>query len=186
MSSKYKFCDPDKLYFVSFAIVYWIDLFIRNEYKDIMLDSWRYCQLHKGLELYGWCIMTSHIHMIIGTETNKPEDIMRDMKRHTSEKLRGAIIKHPGESRREWMLSMMQKAGEENCHNRGFQLWQQDNHPILLSTLKIAHQKLDYTHYNPVTSGIVEKPEDYLYSSARNYIGLKGLINVRLLDPLLR
>ena len=80
MSSKYKFNDPDKLYFVSFAVVYWIDLFIRNEYKDIMLESWRHCQVHKGLQLFGWCIMTSHVHMIIGFENNKPENIMRDMK----------------------------------------------------------------------------------------------------------
>jgi hypothetical protein len=80
---------------------------------------------------------------------------------------------------------MMKKAGKENCHNREFQLWQQDNHPILLSSLKIAHQKLDYTHYNPVTAGIVEKPEDYLYSSAKNYLGIKGLIDAILLDSLL-
>jgi hypothetical protein len=124
--------------------------------------------------------------MIIGSGENRLENIMRDMKRHTSEKLKEAIIKHPTESRREWILAMMQKAGKENCHNRDFQLWQQDNHPIQLSTLKIAHQKLDYTHYNPVISGIVEKPEDYLYSSARNYAGMKGLIDVLLLDPLLR
>ena len=80
---------------------------------------------------------------------------------------------------------MMKKAGKENCHNREFQLWQRDNHPILLSSLKIAHQKLDCTHYNPVMAGILEKPEDYLYSSARNYLGIKGLIDVILLDPLL-
>jgi hypothetical protein len=84
------------------------------------------------------------------------------------------------------MLAMLRKAGQENCHNKEFQLWQQDNHPIQLFSSKIAHQKLDYTHYNPVVSGIVEKPEDYLYSSARNYIGLKGLIDVMLLEPLLR
>ena len=186
MSSKYKFCDPEKLFFVSFAVIGWIDLFIRNEYKNIMLESWRYCITHKGLEFYGWCIMTSHIHMIIGADLNKPEHIMRDMKRHTSEKLKDAIINHTGESRKEWMLEMMRNAGRANCHNNEFQLWQQDNHPIQLNTLKIAHQKLDYAHYNPVVSGIVEKPEDYLYSSARNYIGMKGLIDVILLDPLLR
>ena len=98
--------------------------------------------------------------MIIGAEGNKPENIMRDMKRYTSEKLKEAIVKHPGESRNEWILVMMQRAGKENCHNSEFQLWQQDNHPIQLPTFKIAHQKLDYTHYNPVVSGIVEKPED--------------------------
>lgn len=63
------------------------------------------------------------------------------------------------------------------------QLWQQDNHPIQLSRLNIARQKLDYPHYNPVVSGIVGKPEDYLYRSTRNYMGMKGLVDVSLLDP---
>jgi hypothetical protein len=49
---------------------------------------------------------------------------------------------------------------------------QQDNHPIELFDHKILHQKLDYVHYNPVVAGIVEKPEDYLYSSARDYCGV--------------
>jgi len=65
MSNKYKFNNPDELYFVSFALVYWIDLFIRNEYKDILLDSWKYCMDKKRLQIFGWCIMTSHVHMII-------------------------------------------------------------------------------------------------------------------------
>jgi len=100
MSGKYKFHNSDKLYFVSFAVIYWIDLFVLNEYKDIMLESWRHCQIHKGLELYGWCIMTSHIHMLIGSGDNKPENIMGDMKRQTSEKLRESIVNHPAKSER--------------------------------------------------------------------------------------
>jgi len=43
MSRKYKFNDQDQLYFVTFAVVNWIDLFIRNEYRDIMLESWKHC-----------------------------------------------------------------------------------------------------------------------------------------------
>ncbi len=77
MSRKYKFRDNDKQYFVTFAVIHWIDLFIREEYKKIMLDSWKYCVQNKGMELYGWCIMTSHIHMIIGSYANKPERIMQ-------------------------------------------------------------------------------------------------------------
>jgi hypothetical protein len=50
MSTKYKFHDQDKLYFISFAVVNRIDLFIRNEYKDIMIASWKHCQENKGLE----------------------------------------------------------------------------------------------------------------------------------------
>ena len=81
MSTKYKFTEQDKLYFISFTVVYWIDLFTRNEYKTILLNSWKYCQAHKGLEIYAWCIMTNHVHMIIGTRENKLEHIMRDMKK---------------------------------------------------------------------------------------------------------
>ena len=184
MSTKYKFSDQHQLYFVIFAGVNWIDLFIRNEYKEIMLASWRHCQAKKGLEIYGWCIMSSHIHMVIGTHGDKLENIMRDMKKHTSTALKEAIKNHPGESRREWMLWMMERAGKENIKNQNFQLWQQDNHPIELPTPKILHQKLDYIHYNPVVAGIVEKPEDYLYSSARDYFGMPGLMDIIMVEPL--
>ena len=186
MSSKYKFRDQEKLYFVTFAVVYWIDLFVRNEYKDIMLDSWRHCIANKGMELYGWCIMTSHVHMVIGSHGEKLEDIMRDMKRHTAEKLRAAIQQHPGESRKEWLLELMSRAGTANSNNRGFQLWQQDNHPIELTTPERKHQKLDYVHRNPVIAGIVEKPEEYTYSSAKDYCGKEGLIGLLFIDPILR
>ncbi|MGZ6251429.1 MAG: REP-associated tyrosine transposase, partial [Candidatus Chromulinivorax sp.] len=71
-----------------------------------------------------------------------------------------------------------------NSNNINFQLWQQHNNPVELSSKQIAWQKLEYIHQNPVKAGIVEKPEDYLYSSARNYYGLKGLIDIDLLDPM--
>ena len=111
MSTKYKFKNQDQLHFITFAVVKWIDLFTRNEYKEILLDSWRYCQKHKGLEIFGWCIMTNHVHMIIGSHGDKLEDIMRDMKKHTSIALKAAIKDHPAESRREWLLELMEKAG---------------------------------------------------------------------------
>ena len=185
MSSKYKFKDQSQLYFVTFAVINWIDLFIRDEYRQIILESWKYCREHKGLELYSYCIMTSHIHMIIGSNNDHLENIMRDMKRHTSEKLRQAIKSHPAESRKGWLLWMMERAGKKNSNNISFQLWRQDNHPIELKDAKHIHDTLDYIHNNPVAAGIVEKAEDYLYSSARNYYEMKGMIEVMLLDPLL-
>jgi putative transposase len=102
----------------------------------------------------------------------------------TSQQLRAAIENNSQESRREWMLWMMHRAGKKNSNNEGFQLWQQDNHPIELSTHKMLHQKLDYIHNNPVEAGFVDKPEDYLYSSAKNYYGLPALSEVILVDPL--
>lgn len=88
--------------------------------------------------------MTSHIHMIIGTNKEKLEDIMGDMKKHTSLELKRAIKNHPAESRREWLLWMMERAGKRNSQNLNFQLWRQDNHPIELSNFKMLQQKLDY------------------------------------------
>lgn len=151
-----------------------------------MITSWKYCQLNKGLEIFGWCIMTSHIHMIIGTHGENLENITRDLKKHTSLALKATIERHPAESRKEWMLWMMKRAGKKNSQNVCFQLWQQDNHPIELYDLKILHQKLDYIHYNRVVAEIVEKPEDYLYSSARTYWGMPGLIDIMLVEPLMQ
>ena len=178
MSRKYKFSDSEGLYFISFAVINWIDVFIRNEYKDIVLKSWKYCIENKGLQIYGWCIMSSHIHMIIGSQKDKPENIVRDMKSFTSTQIRKAITNNPQESRKEWMLEMMYKAVDKNGNNDGFQFWQQNNQPILLDNNFIMDQKLEYIHLNPVVTGIVERPEDYLYSSARDFAGRKGLIDI--------
>jgi REP element-mobilizing transposase RayT len=178
MSRKYKFGDSSKLYFISFAVVYWIDLFIRKEYKDVMLESWRFCQTEKELEIYGWCIMSSHVHMIIGSRGRALEKTVGEMKSFTSRALRKAISEHDRESRREWMMSMMEVAGMGNSNNGDWQLWQQNNKPLEILTGAMFYQKLNYIHRNPVEAGFVENEEDYLYSSARDFYGKAGLIEL--------
>ena len=126
--------------------------------------------------------MTSHVHMIIGTHGNKMEDILRDFKSFTSRELRNAIKEHPGESRKEWILWMMERAGKKNNNNNDHQLWQQHNHPIELSDNKMMQQKLDYLHMNPVEAGFVANLEDYIYSSAIDYAGNKGLIDILYIE----
>jgi putative transposase len=111
MSRKYKFGDNDQLYFISFAVVYWIDLFIRKEYKDILIESWKYCKKEKDLEIYGWCIMSSHVHMIVGTKGRSLDKIIGEMKSYTSRSLRKAIEEHTGESRKECL-----PAGRQGCY----------------------------------------------------------------------
>jgi putative transposase len=178
MSRKYKFGDSTELYFISFAVIHWIDLFIRKEYKDIVLDSWRFCQKEKGLEIYGWCIMSSHVHMIVVTAGRPLEKTIGEMKSFTSRSLRKAIENNPEESRKEWIKEMMLQARLNNNNNNDWQLWQQYNHPIELRNSEIFHQKLQYVHDNPVEAGYVEKEEEYLYSSARDFYGKKGLIEL--------
>ena len=57
----YKITDQGAMYFVSFAVVGWIDIFSRKEYRDIIIESLKYCQEHKGLVIYAWCIMSNHV-----------------------------------------------------------------------------------------------------------------------------
>jgi len=185
MSKKYKFTDNSKLYFVSFAVTNWIDLFIRNEYREILINNIKHCQAKKDLELYCWCIMTSHVHLIIGTSGNALSNIMRDLKRHTSEELHKAIANNKTESRKEWMLWLIESAAKKNRNDAKFQWWQSENHPIELTTQKMAWQKLDYTHYNPVEAGFVKNTTDWFYSSAADYNGDKGLLDIMLLDPMI-
>ena len=179
MGRKYKFHDHQKLHFVSFATVNWIDVFTRRVYCDIVVDSLKYCIENKGLELYGWCIMPSHVHLIIGTENGNLSDIIRDLKRHTSKMLLKTISENMHESRREWMMWMFGRAGKRNTNNEQYQFWQQNNHPIELSTAEMFDQRLDYLHYNPVESGAVRNPPDYLFSSAIDYYtDEKGLLPI--------
>ena len=185
MSKKYKFTNNSKLYFVSFAVTNWIDLFIRNEYRNILPDSIKHCQTEKDLELYGWCLMTSHVHLIIGSSGNALSNIMSVLKRNTSEELHKAITNNKTESRKEWMEWMIERAAKKTSNNAKFQLWQPENHPIELSTQKITWQKLDYINYNPAEAGFVNETTDWLYSSAIDSNNGKGLLDVILLDPLI-
>ena len=179
MSRNYKIRDQEKLHFVTFTVVNWIDVFVRIEYKDIVVHSLNYCIDKKGLEVFVWCIMTSHIHLIVGTKgDNKLEDIIRDIKRHTSKKLLSAIFENPKESRKDWLKWMFERAGKKNSNNKMYQFWQQHSHPIELNTNYLMEQKLEYIHLNPVKAGIVSEAEDYLYSSAKDYTGGKGMVNI--------
>jgi REP element-mobilizing transposase RayT len=88
-------------------------VFVREEYMKIVTDSWKFCQQQKGVEIYGWCIMPSHVHMLIGSNKNKLEDIVWDMKSHTSSAIRKALNNNPQASRNEWIIWMCKRVGKE-------------------------------------------------------------------------
>ncbi len=181
MSRNYKFHNQEKPYFISFATVNWVDVFTRSLYKDILVESINYCIENKGLIVYGWIIMPNHVHMLIGTEKEKMQDILRDLKKFTSRNILKAIIENPMESRKEWMLWMFKRAGANNGNNKEYQFWQQHNQPIELSDNFMLDQKLDYLHNNSVEAGFVCEPQHYKYCSAIDYAGGKGLVKIVLI-----
>ena len=182
MSRNYKINDQSALYFVTFSVVQRVDVFTRPLYKDILVKSFQYCIQHKGLEVYAYVIMTNHVHAIVGSNKEPISNIIRDFKRHTSKEILKAIEANMQESRRDWMLWIFKQAGKRNPNYEFYQFWQQNNHPIELNTNQLLEQKLAYIHQNPVKAGIVDEPEAYLYSSARNYAGQPGLLAVTLIE----
>ena len=169
MSRKYKFKNEEGAYFISFAIVNWIDVFTRDIYFSCIVESLDFCRKNKGMEIYGYCIMPSHIHLIFRSSNNAPSGLIRDFKGFTSKKVINLIRDNTQESRKEWLLWMLERAGKKNSNLTKYQFWQQNNHPIEIWTLKVFEQKLNYVHQNPVQTGFVTDPIDYKYSSARNY-----------------
>ncbi|NMM48337.1 REP-associated tyrosine transposase [Marinigracilibium pacificum] len=183
MSEKYKFNNPEGIYFVTCTVVFWIDLFTRKEYKHIILDTLEYYQRKRGLNIHAYCIMPSHIHMIIssGNKDSSLAAIMRDFKKLSNKRIITEIGRI-NESRSEWLLRAFEKAGSKLKRITSNKIWIDGNHPIELDSNLIMEQKLDYIHNNPVDSEIVDEPEKYWYSSARDYFGdKKGLIDVKLL-----
>jgi len=178
MSRNYKFHNPEGLYFVSFATVFWVDVFVRRLYFDCIVESLNHCVEEKGMEIYAWCIMPSHIHLVFRSTVEKPEELIGGFKSYTSRKLIALITGNMQESRREWLLNSFKKAGAANSNNSKNQFWQQHNNPIELWSLAVIQQKIDYTHNNPVEAGFVENDYEYLYSSARDYCGINGLVKV--------
>jgi REP element-mobilizing transposase RayT len=184
MSTGYQIKEQDKLYYVTFQVVRWIDIFTRRTYRDIVVDSLAFCQKNKGLEIFAYVIMSNHIHLLIRSsevESNRLSDTVHDFKSYTAKKILEAI-QTGSESRKEWMLNLFAFSAKQHKRNEQHQLWTHENHAELVYSEKFMGQKLNYIHENPVRSGIVAKAEDYLYSSARNYAELEGVLDITKLE----
>lgn len=182
MSEKYKFLNPQGIYFTTSTIVDWIDLFTRKEYCEIVVDSLSHCQKNKGLVIHAWCLMTSHLHLIVSSRGKQLlSDILRDFKTYTNEKFVGCISSI-NESRKDWLLKHFSERADSIKRVAHYKIWQDGNHPIELSTNAMIDQRLHYTHYNPVEAGFVTEPEHYVWSSAIDYSGDKGLLKIEFLD----
>jgi REP element-mobilizing transposase RayT len=170
------------LQFITFATVGRIDALTRPEYKKILIDSLELFKKERGLILYAYVIMPSHVYLIVSAkEEGDILEIIKDFKRHSSRELLKKIAKNSLESRKQWMLWLMGTEGRKRGNKKAFQFWQADDRPIQLSTDETTGALLKYLHDIPVVEELVAKPEHYLYSSAANYAGDNGLIKVDFL-----
>lgn len=150
MSDQYRVRNPEEIHFVTFTIVDWVDVFIRPVYKQLIIDSLVYCQRNKGLEIYAYCLMTNHLHLLVSAKHSfYLPDIIRDFKKHTNKKLI-QLFEEENESRRDWMLYRFRYHVKYNNRIQNYKVWQDGYHGIECYNVKVLLQKLDYIHNNPV------------------------------------
>lgn len=172
MSEKYK-THSDGLYFVTFSVVGWLDVFTRRVYQEILIDSINYCKQNKQLKIFCYCIMPSHVHFITYSENGSLSNVLRDLKAHTAKQLIKAIEENPQESKKELFLKLFKYFGSKSSQNQQMQFWKHDNHPFYLYSNKMIEQKIDYIHNNPVEAGFVNNANEWRLSSANEESPIK-------------
>jgi REP element-mobilizing transposase RayT len=181
MPTGYQIKDQTSAYYLTFQIVYWIDLFTRNRYREIIIDSLKFCQQNKSLEIFAFVIMSNHVHLIARSNNDNLSDVIRDFKKYTSKQFIDEIDSSI-ESRKKWMLNLFQHAAKKQNKNGSYQVWTHENHAIEVFSNSVIWQKANYIHDNPVRNKLVENSWDYLYSSARNYADMEGVLEITKLS----
>ena len=105
---RYRIQDQQGLNFLTCTVVGWIDIFSRKTYRDIVLESLKFCRKEKGLLVFAYVIMTNHLHLILQTDPSSKytlSEIIRDFKKFTSNSILDAI-QNESESRRDWLMYM--------------------------------------------------------------------------------
>ncbi|MES9859297.1 MAG: transposase [Candidatus Thiodiazotropha sp. LLP2] len=169
--SRYRIIDPTLPHFVTCTILHWIPIFTRPATVEIVLESLRFLQ-QKGLQIYAYVILENHLHMVA-----QSSDLNHDMSRFksfTSKRLLAYLTEHNVRQILE-QLAFYKKAHK---NDREYQFWQEGFHPKLIGSDAMMREKIEYIHQNPVERGYVDLPEHWRYSSARDYSGTSGLIEV--------
>ena len=170
--------NQQAVHFLTFTVVGWIDIFSRRVYKDMLIESLKFCKSNKGLNLHAYVIMSNHIHLIGSVRDGYSLSVfIRDFKKFTSRSILD-YMENDIESRKEWMLHQFKYYASRHTRNETYQVWKHENHPIELFTLAFIQQKIDYIHDNPVRAGYVVEPSHYLYSSASNYREVESIVEV--------
>jgi len=183
MSNKYKVIDQRGLNYLTLTVVGWIDIFSRKKYRNLVIESLKYCINHKGLHVHGYVIMTNHIHLVVSASGKQTlSEVIGNFKSFIATSILKYLPKS-NESRREWLMYMFGFFAKKNHRPSAHQFWQTDNHPIDLYTKRVTQQKLNYIHNNPVRTNWVVMAQHYVYSSASNYLDEgRGILKVEVLD----
>ncbi len=176
MRSRYKVIELESPHFITCTIVGWLPVFTRKAYLDIIADSLTFCRQQKGLLIYAYVILDNHLHLVAASDNLS--QLIRDFKRHTAKEIQTVAR----QENKLWLFKQFEFFKDDHKRNSQHQVWQEGYHAQAITSEDMLSQKLDYIHYNPVRIGLVDRSEDWRYSSARNYLGLDGIIEIDLLE----
>ena len=171
--TRYKVHQKTHPHFMTCTVINWIPVFTRRETAQFILDSLQFLQDQGRLILYGYVILENHCHLIAKAKENLSIEMM-SFKSYTAKQ----IISHLDEKKVKRLLDQMKFYKARHKTDREYQVWEDGYHPQLIQNDDMMRQKLEYIHDNPVKRGYVDRPEHWRYSSARNYLGMEGLIEV--------
>ena len=133
MADAYQIKNQKGLYFLTLQVVGWADIFTRQFYRDIIIDSFVYCRKSKGLKVYSYVIMSNHVHCIVSGENNL-SDVVRDLKKFTSKEILKLLNENTQESRKEWLFMIFKYHAKFNKRVEKFQFWTHENHAVELTS----------------------------------------------------
>jgi putative transposase len=170
--TRYRICETEYPYFMTCTIVGWLPVFTRPEAVDIVIQAWRYAQRERDFLLFGYVILENHLHLI--ASALELPSVMQGFKSYTARQIVDLL------ERRAARVLLRQLRAHKLRHKvqSDYQVWQEGSEPKQIQTEEMMWQKLEYMHNNPVARGYVDDPVHWRYSSARNYAGQSGLIDV--------
>jgi putative transposase len=172
--TRYRILDPTRPYFLTDSIVAWLPLFSHPALAEIVLNSWRYLQSEGRITLYAYVIMENHVHWI--AQGDDLSGAIQSFKSFTAKEMIAALEKATA-----WTL--LQELEYYKLRHKlacRYQVWQEGSHPQEVADEPMMRQKLDYTRNNPVRRGWVLEPEHWRRSSARNYAGMPGELEITM------
>jgi REP element-mobilizing transposase RayT len=170
--TRYRIYDNDYPYFMTCTIVGWLPVFTRPEAVQVVFDSWAFLSREKGFLLYGYAVLENHLHIIASAP--RLASAMKSFKMYTARQLIDLLESHQANV----LLRQLRALKRPHKTESEYQFWEEGSKPKQISSDAMMLQKLEYTHQNPVKRGYVDEAVHWRYSSARNYAGLPGLVNV--------
>ena len=169
--SRYVLTQVDQPHFITITVLNWLPVFTRVDTVNILLDSLKYLS-QEGMKIYAYVILENHLHLIAQSQ-HIDKDIQR-FKSYTANKL----LSYLKDRKVQTLLDQFVFYKKAHKADRQYQFWQEGFHPELIQHQDMMNQKIEYIHQNPVKRGYVDEAEHWRYSSARNYMGKEGLIDI--------